>query len=74
MNSGGSKVIIRKRAELDMKNPPGQITLKDYYKAQGYTGPKKLTFDEWWTQQAFEGHAEPRFYAQMAWKAGQQNV
>lgn len=43
-------MIMRKRAELDTKNPPGQITnditLGDYLDRK-YPEEKKLTFDEW---------------------------
>lgn len=78
-------MIMRKRAELDLDNPPGQIvnpiprekTVGGIIDRIMKDEPKKLTFDEWYHQHwkecksgTFDLHTT---YA-LIWKAAQENT
>lgn len=68
-------MIMRRRAELDLENPPGQIntqvgepdkfggrtdkTLQDYIDRK-YPETKKLTFDEWVKESMVYDHMDDR--------------
>lgn len=70
-------MIMRKRAELDTVNPPGQIvnrpeyTLHDYLDRK-YPKENKLTFDDWWKINGIGGQGLYEI-AKEAWKAAQEN-
>lgn len=72
-------MIIRRRAELDMDNPPGQVvnpiprelTIGGIIDRIMKDEPKKLTFDEWFKEEGLDDHQWD--VAKMAWRAAQEN-
>ena len=73
-------MIFKPPAHKNMIDPSGQIVnpipeqfLYQYIERKQQETPKKLTFEEWWERQDFTSSASPRFYALIAWNAGQDN-
>jgi len=76
-------MIMRKRAELDLDNPPGQIvnpiprelTIGGIVDRIMKDEPKKLTFDEWYAQNriCFGGATVSGAALRFLWLAAQEN-
>lgn len=75
--------MIRKFPGHDTEHPPGTVTLADYVAKVQEQEKRKLTFDEWVTQNeawfmSFAGYDEygASVYSLMeySWKAGQENI
>lgn len=73
--------MIRKRAELDTVNPPGQVvnpiprelTIGGIVDRIMKDEPKKLTFQEWFCARFSNPDDEVYDFCEEAWKAGQEN-